>query len=205
MSIVWRLSFKNPLLGLAKIGWKGCIIISSNINFWRSKTFLIWRFLVSLDSSQCPLSTHVICLYIITNCKLLYASEGDKKGAVFAKKSCHPGTSFQGFQWVAMNKCNCELDMEKSATTYGWDSYPVGKFSQKPINPNHKEPCRGIRQTKITTYSRTSLKQYCWDRGVVFESGKVIQWAILTLGPGAILNYGGYWIRQYCFRQVLLT
>ena len=32
--------------------------------------------MVSLDSSQCLLSVHVVCLRIITTCKLLDALEG---------------------------------------------------------------------------------------------------------------------------------
>ena len=36
--------------------------------------------MMSLDSSQCPLSTHVVCLYIITNCRHLDALEGNNKG-----------------------------------------------------------------------------------------------------------------------------
>ena len=43
------------------------------------KIFLIWTFMVSLDSSPCPLSTHVVCLSIITNCKLLDVLEGNNK------------------------------------------------------------------------------------------------------------------------------
>jgi hypothetical protein len=35
--------------------------------------------MVSLESSQCPLSTHVACVYIIKICKLLDALEGNNK------------------------------------------------------------------------------------------------------------------------------
>jgi hypothetical protein len=35
--------------------------------------------MVSLESSQCPLSTHAVCLYTVTNCKCLGALEGNNK------------------------------------------------------------------------------------------------------------------------------
>ena len=38
--------------------------------------------MVSLDSSQCLLSAHVVCVCILTNCKLLDALEWNKSGAV---------------------------------------------------------------------------------------------------------------------------
>ena len=35
--------------------------------------------MVPLGSSQCPLSTHIVCLYIITKFKLLDPLEGNNK------------------------------------------------------------------------------------------------------------------------------
>ena len=59
-------------------------------------------------------------------------------------------------------------------------------------------------------YNSTRLKQYCWDRGFNIEVKMLLNQAGSYTGPFSrwdrvqILNYGGYGIRQYCFRQVLL-
>jgi hypothetical protein len=42
-----------------------------------------------LDSSQCPLSSHVVCAYIITNYKLLDGLEGNNK-ELFLKEELPP-------------------------------------------------------------------------------------------------------------------
>ena len=65
------------------------MIISSIIKFWKSKTFLIWTIIKSLDSSRCPLSMHVVCLYILTNCEPWDALEGNNKG-LFLKEELPP-------------------------------------------------------------------------------------------------------------------
>ena len=50
---------------------------------------MIWTFTISLDSSQCPLSSHVVCAYIITNYKLLDGLEGNNK-ELFLKEELPP-------------------------------------------------------------------------------------------------------------------
>ena len=64
--------------------------------------------------------------------------------------------------------------------------------------------------TKHTfTYSRASLKQYCWDWGSVLNKRGYLNQAGSYTGPFERwdrvqnVNYGGYWIRQYCFKKVL--
>ena len=42
--------------------------------------------------------------------------------------------------------------------------------------------------SQIFYYIITCLKQYCWDRGIGIELGRVIHWAISTLGPGAYVG-----------------
>ena len=42
--------------------------------------------MVSLSSFHCPLSTHVVFLYIITNCKLLDALEGNNNKELSLKE-----------------------------------------------------------------------------------------------------------------------
>lgn len=64
------------------------LMVSSKIHFWKPNSFLIWMFMMSLDSSQFPLCTPVVCLYTITICKLLDALEGNK--GLFWKEELPP-------------------------------------------------------------------------------------------------------------------
>ena len=52
---------------------------------------------------------------------------------------------------------------------------------------SHQDSSTKARSHGMMPLSTTiePIKQYCWDRGVGIELGRVIHWAILMLGPGA--------------------
>ena len=102
--------------------------------------------MMSLDSSPCPLSIQVVCLYIISNCKLLDASEGKElflKGEL-PSRGKYPGISVVGNEqmwlWIRHGKESHNLRVRILFCR---------AIFAKTINPNHKEPCRGICQTKL--------------------------------------------------------